>query len=270
MCIYAIAYQIHPDHPLLIAGNRDELLQRPTQAAHFWDDYPDIYAARDLQQGGTWLGVNKRGHFACLTNYRNLSHPLNNRHTEGLSRGQFAVQCLTQAEITQQSLQSLLLEQGNAMRSFNLITGDQSGQLFYLSNVDSVCEPLEPGIYVISNELGIMAQWSKSQFLKQSVTKLLAASSLDYNDIVMSMTMLLQDGQFCDDSLVPMDTGLTFADEKQRSALFVRANWQGQDYGTCFTTVLAIDAAMKHCQYTEIRYEEKMKPQTSFKEFQFN
>jgi uncharacterized protein with NRDE domain len=70
MCISLIAYKYHPDYPLIILSNRDEYHSRPTLSAHFWREYPDILAGKDLYQGGSWLGINKNGKITLLTNYR--------------------------------------------------------------------------------------------------------------------------------------------------------------------------------------------------------
>ncbi len=76
MCVIYIAFGQHPDHPLILLANRDEYYARPSLAAAFWDDFPEIYAGRDLVGGGTWLGVNKSGRIAAVTNYRdpNAAH----------------------------------------------------------------------------------------------------------------------------------------------------------------------------------------------------
>ncbi|MCP4236515.1 MAG: NRDE family protein, partial [Aestuariibacter sp.] len=70
MCLILIALQQHKDYPLVVIANRDEFYARPTRAAHWWDDEPDIFAGRDLTAGGTWLGINRRGRFAAVTNFR--------------------------------------------------------------------------------------------------------------------------------------------------------------------------------------------------------
>jgi uncharacterized protein with NRDE domain len=70
MCLILFAYRVHADAPLVVAANRDEFYARPTAAARFWTDAPTILAGRDLQAGGTWLGVDRRGRFAAVTNYR--------------------------------------------------------------------------------------------------------------------------------------------------------------------------------------------------------
>ena len=70
MCVIFVAHRAHPKHPLLVLANRDEFYDRPTAAAAYWKDHPEIYAGRDLVSGGTWLGVANKGRFAAVTNYR--------------------------------------------------------------------------------------------------------------------------------------------------------------------------------------------------------
>ena len=79
MCLIVFAWR--PGHalPLIVAGNRDEFYARPTQALAPWDDAPGVHAGRDLEAGGTWLGVGPRGRFAALTNIRDPGQPLGPR-----------------------------------------------------------------------------------------------------------------------------------------------------------------------------------------------
>ena len=60
MCLIVFAWQMLPSTPLVAAANRDEFYDRPTALANWWDDHPHIYAGRDLQAGGTWMGVSRR------------------------------------------------------------------------------------------------------------------------------------------------------------------------------------------------------------------
>lgn len=69
MCLLSFAIDCHPLYRLVLAANRDENFIRPTASAHFWDDAPQILAGRDLEAGGTWLGVSRNGRLAALTNY---------------------------------------------------------------------------------------------------------------------------------------------------------------------------------------------------------
>ena len=78
MCLIVFAWQVMPDVPLVAASNRDEFYARPALPAHRWEDHPEIYAGRDLEGGGTWLGVadrpgqtgRKGSRFAALTKQR--------------------------------------------------------------------------------------------------------------------------------------------------------------------------------------------------------
>ncbi|HRP80757.1 MAG TPA: NRDE family protein, partial [Flavobacteriales bacterium] len=72
MCLIALAYKAHPRFPLIVAANRDEFMDRPTEPAHWWKDAPGIFAGRDKRAGGTWMGINRRGRFAAITNYRQM------------------------------------------------------------------------------------------------------------------------------------------------------------------------------------------------------
>ena len=70
MCLIVLALDAHPHWPVVIAANRDEFFARPTQAAQFWPEQPDLLAGRDLEQGGTWMGITTSGRIAAITNFR--------------------------------------------------------------------------------------------------------------------------------------------------------------------------------------------------------
>ncbi len=68
MCVLALAWNNNPRWRLVVAGNRDELHERPAAALRRRDD-PDgeLLAGQDLRSGGTWLGVSEQGRFAVVT-----------------------------------------------------------------------------------------------------------------------------------------------------------------------------------------------------------
>ena len=70
MCLILTALDSHPDYSLVVAANRDEFYDRPTAAAAFWPEHPTILGGRDLKAGGTWLGIDRTGRFAAVTNFR--------------------------------------------------------------------------------------------------------------------------------------------------------------------------------------------------------
>jgi len=69
MCPIAWHWRPGTQVPLVLLANRDEWFARPTRAMRWWED-ADILAGQDLQAGGSWLGLSRKGRFAALTNFR--------------------------------------------------------------------------------------------------------------------------------------------------------------------------------------------------------
>ncbi len=70
MCLIVLAWKAAPGIRLAVAANRDEFFARPAAPAAWWTDAPWVFGGRDLEAGGTWLGVTRTGRFAALTNFR--------------------------------------------------------------------------------------------------------------------------------------------------------------------------------------------------------
>ena len=69
MCLLVALHRVHPDAPLLVAANRDELLVREATAMTVLDDGPPrILGGRDHVAAGTWLAINTLGVVGGLTN----------------------------------------------------------------------------------------------------------------------------------------------------------------------------------------------------------
>ena len=130
MCLIFIAYRPQAGLKLVIAANRDEHFTRPTAAAHFWADDPDVFAGRDLDKGGTWLGVTRSGRFAAITNFRGAPPVANGR-----SRGAIAAAFLRSSAAPPAFIEALA---GDARhyQGFSLIAGD-ANSLWYYSNQDT-------------------------------------------------------------------------------------------------------------------------------------
>lgn len=152
MCLILFAQGVHPDFPLIVAANRDEFHARPTAPAAFRDDAPGVIAGRDLEAGGTWMGMDRRGRFAAVTNYTEAPpEPLPPR-----SRGELVMDFLVGDDEPGPYLADVA-ERGDAYRGFNLILGGADG-IWYYSNRFGPGEhdaprALGPGIYGLSNHL---------------------------------------------------------------------------------------------------------------------
>ena len=82
MCIVVLAWQTVSNKPLILFGNRDEFYHRDAAPLSIWSNSP-IIAGRDLQSGGTWLGITASGRWAIITNFRRKENPPPNAITRG-------------------------------------------------------------------------------------------------------------------------------------------------------------------------------------------
>jgi uncharacterized protein with NRDE domain len=222
MCLILVAWRAHPEFPLVVAANRDEFFARPTTTASFWPG-SGILAGRDLQAGGTWMGVSPSGRFAALTNFRDPA-----RHRDDAkSRGQLVADFLVAEAPAQAWLEQLRADSGR-YNPFNLIVGDASA-LACLSSVTGEVRDLAPGVFGLSNHL-LDTPWPKVEAAKSSLSGALSALSNDG-----ALFDLLRDDSVHPDELLPR-TGISLEWERLLSAAFVKA----PGYGTRSSTVLKV------------------------------
>jgi uncharacterized protein with NRDE domain len=141
MCLILLGWKVHAGLPLVVAANRDEFHGRTAARAAFWSDHPDILGGRDLQAGGTWMGVSRRGRFAAVTNYRGGTEP-----GAAESRGSLVTRYLQGESVPR------LAERKAVFSGFNLLASD-GAELWWLSNRDGAPRRLEPGWYGLGNLL---------------------------------------------------------------------------------------------------------------------
>jgi len=75
MCLLAFQYRCVDNAPILVAHNREELFDRPTQVPRIQSGKPRSVCGIDRKAGGTWLGVNQHGLFATVTNRSDVIGP---------------------------------------------------------------------------------------------------------------------------------------------------------------------------------------------------
>ncbi len=68
MCVLAIQYRTARDAPILVAQNREEFFDRPSQAPRIQSGRPRVVCGIDRKAGGTWLGINQHGLFVAVGN----------------------------------------------------------------------------------------------------------------------------------------------------------------------------------------------------------
>jgi uncharacterized protein with NRDE domain len=175
MCLLIFAHQVAADYPLLVAANRDEFHARPTAVSGFWPEYPAVLAGRDLQQGGTWMGVSRDGRFAAVTNYRDPSRTA----SAPRSRGELPLGYLT-GEQAPLSFLNDLATRAQDYAGFNLLVGDRHS-LCYFSN-GSPKSPIElpPGLYGLSNA-SLDTPWPKVELGKARLKTVLEGKHISHD-----------------------------------------------------------------------------------------
>jgi uncharacterized protein with NRDE domain len=173
MCLILFAWQTHPRYPLVVAANRDEFHDRPTAPAGFWEGSPDILAGRDIQAGGTWLGVSRSGRFAAISNYRESLYEASPLE---YSRGHLVRDFLLN-ESTPASHAKQVQAGGENYRGFNLLLGDSS-TLYYVSNRNHGPVCVDAGHHGLSNHL-LDTDWPKVHSGRARLESLLDNDSLE-------------------------------------------------------------------------------------------
>lgn len=225
MCLILLAWDAHPDYSLIVAANRDEFYDRPTAPAGFWADSLSVLAGRDLRAGGTWLGIDRQGRFAAVTNYRQ-----GRRESLAVrSRGRLVSDFLTTAVPPRRYIEQVEHE-AELYNGFNLIAGD-AREVFYFSNREGGRQVLEPGVYGLSNHL-LDSPWPKVTSGKNGLTALVRRGA---PDLMADLFILLSDRSQPADDLLP-ETGISREWERLLATAFISSD----EYGTRSSTVVLV------------------------------
>lgn len=226
MCLLLFSYNAHPRYRLILAANRDEFYDRPTEPVAFWEEAPEVLAGRDLQAGGTWLGITRTGRLGAITNFRD---PARHR-AEAPSRGLLVGRYLTGNSGPEEYVKALA-DLNHAYNGYNVLLGD-SEKLVYYSNREGIGRTLSPGIYGLSNNF-LDTPWPKVRKGKEALAEIMkAGGEIDPNDLFA----VLADRTVPDDSELP-DTGVGREWERVLSPLFISS----PGYGTRSSTVITVD-----------------------------
>ncbi|MDZ3833448.1 MAG: NRDE family protein [Sphingopyxis sp.] len=217
MCVVALAWRAHPEFPLILLGNRDEFYARAAAPLGAWDDGSGVIAGRDLQAGGTWLGLHKpSGRSVVITNVRGASPDPTKE-----SRGALVTDLLRREGRFADPAEPDL----DRFNAFNLFTADADGARLFTNRPAPRISPLAPGIHALANEPAT-SPCPRAALLGQ----LLSAAVSDGMDIAALFDALAADAP---------------------PALFLN----GELYGTRASTLLTIDTEGR-ARIAERRYEK--------------
>jgi uncharacterized protein with NRDE domain len=208
MCLIVVGLDAAPGYSLLVAANRDERHARPSASAAWWSE-PPVLGGRDLEAGGTWLAMDRRGRFAAVTNIRDTEPKPGVR-----SRGSLVTEYLAKPTPAEHYA-GRATRDGAEFGAFNLLVYD-GRELWFASN-RSAAARLGEGLYAFSNAPpGV--DWPKTASSVARTQRLLTHAS-------------------------PVEALFTLLGERDASGATERSNFVvGPMYGTRCSTVVLIDA----------------------------
>ncbi len=216
MCLVVLALGVFPEAPFVLAANRDEYFARPSAPAGWWShDGVELFGGRDLDKGGTWLGLTRSGRVAVVTNVRDLKTPAR----EGASSRGWLVRDALASESFPPTFEPAKFP------AYNVLAGEGS-ELFYLRD-DAETMRVADGIHGLSNHR-LDTPWPKVE------TAVRAMHGASPHDIDTLFRILRSDAVAGDDELP--STGVPKEVERALSPAFVRLGAVG--YGTRCSTVV--------------------------------
>jgi uncharacterized protein with NRDE domain len=247
MCTVLILRHVHPEWPLILAANRDELYERPTSGPQLLPGSPRILVPGvDQVRGGTWMGVTDGGFFVGLTNQRGG----NAQGPAPRSRGEVVLSALRARNIEAIERYLDMLDPAG-FNPFNLLYGDARTLRVAYARQDQpriLREDVPPGIHVLPNDV-----LDAPELPKVARARMLAAEHVrkPWPLLSQALQQLMADHHLPDDAQLPESPpGTTYSREQARrfQALCIHTPY----YGTRSSTLLALDPdRVAHCQVSE-------------------
>ena len=233
MCLIALSWQPDANKSLILAANRDEFYARPALPLHHWAD-AHILAGKDVQAGGTWLGVasiqvqgKSMARLAALTNYRSVG----DHKADAPSRGHITTAFL-QGEMSAAAYLRTLSSSSGLYNPFNLILFDGQ-ELMGFESRHARAFALPPGVTAVSNA-DFNSPWPKLTRLRRDVEQTINKAG-DVDHLQDELFQALANDAIAPDAELPQ-TGIALPRERALSAAFIRT----ADYGTRASSVVQI------------------------------
>jgi uncharacterized protein with NRDE domain len=151
MCTLIVLFRPEHPWPVLMAANRDEMLDRPWRPpGRHWPDRSNVVAGLDELGGGTWFGLNDDGVAAGIMNRPGTLGPASGKR----SRGELVLEALDHAE-AKTAAEALAHVNPAAYRAFNLVIADNNG-VYWLRHTEQADSPhveamaLAPGVSMLT------------------------------------------------------------------------------------------------------------------------
>lgn len=222
MCLAIVALDAHPRYVTVIAANRDEFHARAATPAGWWRE--GWLAGRDVEGGGTWLGITRGGRWALLTNVREPER----KDATAPTRGTLVPRVLASALPPASALAAVTADT-QRYNGFNLVAGE-GREAAWTSNRASGPRALTPGVVGLSNA-ALDTPWPKVLASRDRVAEWCVRGAEDPE----ALFTMLADASLAPDDALPR-TGVSLEWERRLSAAFIVS----PAYGTRCSTVVLI------------------------------
>ena len=230
MCLLILSWQPQEKYALVLAANRDERYDRPTEPfAVLRARRPRTLGGLDLVGGGTWLGVNEHGVVAGLTNTPSPDGPDPSKR----SRGEVPMFLTAHASAEQGVEAFIKAARPGTYNAARLLVGDRN-HLYYLeldANESPSVHELAPGLYVLENA-ALGGSSSKARFVEE----LLVNSTGTADDLWRALPSVISSHR----SLEPMPDEVAQAEGRSLWPMTRSPCVHANEYGTRSSTMLRV------------------------------
>ncbi len=165
MCVMAFLYKVANDSPILVAFNREENPDRPSQGPRIQSGRPRVICGIDRKAGGTWFGINQHGMFACAMN-----RPKRDLPSAPRSRGLLCRELLnakTAREAAMIAEKELLT--GNYY-GVNYVCGDANYAAVVYGGYEVQILEIKPGLHMFTNGKMDDTNDERQEFVRRQLT----------------------------------------------------------------------------------------------------
>lgn len=147
MCTVIISRRPGDSWPLLLAGNRDEMQNRPwREPGRHWPFSPDVTGGYDELADGSWLAMNDHGVVATILNRMGTLGPAAGKR----SRGELVLEALDHADASS-AAEALAHLAAEAYRPFNLVVADNRDAFWLRADGKTIrAETLPEGVSMLT------------------------------------------------------------------------------------------------------------------------
>ena len=165
MCILAIQYKKTENAPILLAANREEYYERPSQPPRIQSGKPRVICGIDRKSGGTWFGVNQHGLVVTVIN-----RPMRSEPSEPRSRGLLCRELLGM-ESAEQAVECALRELKTGCYAGSLyLCADNTSAAIVHGESEVYANELQPGLHVVTKEGVDSYRDERQDFVRRQLT----------------------------------------------------------------------------------------------------